>query len=97
MSQLVELASEVHENNLLAARESQEAFLKLIETVTAFAPVVPVADVPEKYRDALSPALEFFGRPEEFTAFAVESARHWVQAVHDFTDAYYARVVVANS
>lgn len=97
MSQLVDIATDVHEQHLTATQEGQEAFLRMAEICAAFIPAAPVLDMPERYLEALRPATEFFGTQADALDFMVGAARAWSQSVHDFSDAFLARVVIANA
>ncbi len=92
MSQFVELASKVQEQQIEAVKQGQEAFLKYIETLTASAPTTPDVEVPEQVQEALKPAYDFFGTPEEVQAFLAEATKTWTKLGQDFQNAVVAHL-----
>lgn len=84
MSQFVELAAKLQEQQIEAVKQSQAAFLKFVESASAGAPAVENVEVPEQVREAMRPAFDFFGTPEEVQAFLNDSAKTWAQIGQDF-------------
>ncbi len=86
MSQFVELASKVQEQQVAAVKQSQDAFLKMLESLGSV-PVAPEVEVPEQVQEALKPAYEFFGTPEEVKAYLVSATEAWTKIGQDFHNA----------
>lgn len=84
MSQFVELAAKLQEQQIEAVKQSQEAFLKFVESASVQTPAAQNVEVPEQVREALKPAYDFFGTPEEVQAFLTEAAKTWTQIGQDF-------------
>lgn len=89
MSQFVEIASKLEEQQVGAVKQSQDAFLKLVETIATNAPSV---DVPVPVAKALKPAYAVFGSPDEVQTYMVEAARTWTKLNHDFQNAVVAQL-----
>ena len=83
MSQFVELAAKLQEQQIEAVRQSQEAFLQFFGS-QAQIPSAQAVEVPEQVREAMQPAYDYFGTPEEVQAFLAESAKTWAQIGQDF-------------
>lgn len=92
MSQFVDLASKVQEQQIEAVKQGQDAFLKYVEAVTANAPAAPEVEVPEQVQEALKPAYDFFGTPEEVQAFLAEATKTWTKIGQDFQNAIVAQL-----
>ncbi len=92
MSQFVELASKVQEQQIEAVKQGQEAFLKYIETLSSSTPSTPDVEVPEQVQEALKPAYDFFGTPEEVQAFLAEATKTWTKIGQDFQNAVVAQL-----
>ena len=84
MSQFVELAAKLQEQQIEAVKQSQAAFLKFVESASATNVPVEGVEVPEQVREALKPAFDFFGTPEEVQAFLNDSAKTWAQIGQEF-------------
>ena len=84
MSQFVELAAKLQEQQIEAVKQSQDAFLKFVEQAAAQTPSVQQVEVPEQVREAMQPAFDFFGTPEEVQAFLTDAAKTWAQIGQDF-------------
>ena len=83
MSQFVELAAKLQEQQIEAVKQSQDAFLRLVAAMPQ-APAVQQVEVPEQVREAMQPAYDFFGTPEEVQAFLTDAAKTWAQIGQDF-------------
>lgn len=92
MSQFVELATKIQEQQIAAVKQSQDAFLKMVETMATNAPATPDVEVPEQVSEALKPAYEFFGTPEEVQSFLSESTKLWTKLGQDFQNAVVAQL-----
>ncbi len=92
MSQFVELASKVQEQQIAAVKQSQEAFLKMVESFAANTPATPDVEVPEQVQEALKPAYEFFGTPEEVQNYLVQATETWTKIGQDFQNAVVAQL-----
>ncbi|MFV0458715.1 MAG: hypothetical protein ACK5MT_08135 [Actinomycetales bacterium] len=92
MSQFVEMAAKIQEQQVAAVKQSQDAFLKYIETVSSNAPASPEVEVPEQVQEALKPAYEFFGTPDEVQSFLAEATKTWTQLGQDFQNAVVAQL-----
>ncbi|MFV0460905.1 MAG: hypothetical protein ACK5MT_19295 [Actinomycetales bacterium] len=97
MSQFVELAAKVQEQQIAAVKQGQEAFLKYIETIAANAPETPDVEVPEQVQEALKPAYDFFGTPEEVQSFLAEATKTWTRLGQDFQNAVVEQFTVTKS
>lgn len=84
MSNFVELAATLQQQQLDAVRQSQAAFLKFLESVPQQMPQAPELEVPEQVKEAMKPAYDFFGSPEEVQHFLNEVAKTWTQIGQDF-------------
>ena len=92
MSQFIEIASKVQEQQIEAVKQSQDAFLKMVESFASSTPAIPDVEVPEQVQEALKPAYEFFGTPEEVQSYLAEATQTWTKIGQDFQNAVVAQL-----
>lgn len=92
MSQFIEIASTVQEQQVNAVKQSQEAFLKLVESLSDNAPAAEDVEVPEQVQEAFKPAVEFFGTADQVQAYLGEATKTWTKIGQDFQNAVVALV-----
>jgi hypothetical protein len=92
MSQFVELAHKFQEQQIQLVKQSQEAFLKAVETMISAVPATPEVEVPDQVKEAFAPAYDFFGTPDEVQAFLAESTKTWTKIAQDFQNRVVAEV-----
>ena len=92
MSKFTELASKVQAQQIDSVKQSQDAFLKMVESFSSNVPATPDVEIPEQVKEALKPAYEFFGTPEDVKAYLSEATNTWTKLGQDFQNAVVAQL-----
>lgn len=92
MSQFTEIAGKVQEQQVEAVKAAQDAFLKLVETFAGAATAAPALELPAPVQEALKPATDFFGTPEEVQAYLAEVTKTWTKIGQDFQNQLVAQL-----
>jgi hypothetical protein len=92
VSQFTELAAKFQEQQVEAVKASQDAFIKLVESFTSATPAPAEVDLPEPVKEALKPAYDFFGTPDEVAAYFAEATKVWTKIGQDFQNQVVAQL-----